>query len=182
MITSKMAEELEKLFIQGDLGATGGSDVWLDYMDGILAKSTAHTVDAGGGSVSAALFNKAFKQLPTKYRANRNVMRFMTSMDVESDYRLAVSSRGTGLGDAILTGTQALPIMGVPMVGAAFMPNANMLFTNPRNLIFGVQRNIRLETDRDIRSREIIIVVTMRIAIAIEENDAVVKVINVGAA
>jgi HK97 family phage major capsid protein len=182
MISNKMAEELEKLLIQGDAGATGGVDPWLDLFDGLLELSTARIYDAGGAPASASVFNTAMKLLPTKYRANKNAMRWMSSMDTESDYRLAVASRGTGLGDAVLTGNAPLPVLGVPMIGAAFMPNSKMLFTNPQNCIFGVQRNIRLETDRDISAREVLIVVTMRIAVAIEETDAVVKVINLGAA
>lgn len=182
MMSSKIAEELEKLVVQGDFGATSGTDPWLDLMDGLLALSTAHTYNAQGAPISASLFNTAFKQMPTKHRANRNAMRWFTSMDTEADYRLAISSRGTGLGDAVLTGNTPVPVMGIPITGAAFMPTTNVLFTNPRNCIFGVQRNIRVETDRDIRSREIIIVVTMRIAIAIEEIDAVVKVTNIGVA
>lgn len=182
LISAKMAEEMEKLLVQGDQGATAGADPWLDLMDGLLALSTAHVYDAGGAPVSPSLFNTALKQMPTKYRANRNAMRWMTAMDTEADYRLAVASRGTGLGDAVLTGNTPLPVLGIPMVGAAFMPTTNILFTNPQNCIFGVQRNIRLETERDIRAREVIIVVTMRIAVGIEENDAVVKVTNIGVA
>lgn len=182
LISAKMAEEMEKLLVQGDYAATAGADPWLDLMDGLLALSTSHVYDAGGAPVSAAVFNTALKQMPTKYRANRNAMRWMTAMDTEADYRLAVASRGTGLGDAVLTGNTPLPVLGIPMIGAAFMPTTNILFTNPQNCIFGVQRNIRLETERDIRAREVIIVVTMRIAVAIEEADAVVKVTNLGVA
>lgn len=182
LISAKMAEEMEKLLVQGDYANTGGADPWLDLMDGLLALSTAHVYDAGGAPVSASVFNTALKQMPTKYRANRNAMRWMTAMDTEADYRLAVASRGTGLGDAVLTGNTPLPVLGIPMIGAAFMPTTNILFTNPQNCIFGVQRNIRLETERDIRAREVIIVVTMRIAVAIEETDAVVKVTNLGVA
>lgn len=180
LISAKQSEELEDLFLNGDEGATAGVDPWLDMMDGIRARADAHIYDALNAPISAAIFNETLKTLPTKYRANRPRMRFISSMDTESDYRLNVSSRGTGLGDAILTGSQALPVLGVPLVGAAFMPNSELLFTNPANMIFGIQRNIRLETDRDISAREIIIVVTMRIAIQVEERDAFVKVINIG--
>jgi hypothetical protein len=97
-----------------------------------------------------------------------------------ADYRVAVASRGTDLGDSILTSNAALPVLGVPLQSAALMPNANMLFTDPQNIIFGVQRNVRIEQDRDIRSREIIIVLTARIGIQIEQEDAAAKVINLG--
>jgi hypothetical protein len=56
------------------------------------------------------------------------------------------------------------------------MEDTDMLFTFPKNLIFGVQRDIMIETDKDIRSRVLIIVLTMRIALQIEEADAAVRV------
>ena len=100
-------------------------------------------------------------------------------MDRESDYRVAVASRGSPLGDSLLTtSTAPLPVLGVPLVGAALMPNSNVFFTDPQNILFGIQRNIRIEQTRDIRAREVIIVLTARIAINIEEEQAVAKVIN----
>jgi hypothetical protein len=48
-----------------------------------------------------------------------------------------------------------------------------------QNLIFGIQRDIRVETDRDIRSREFIIVLTARVALQIEDIDATVKYTNI---
>jgi hypothetical protein len=65
---------------------------------------------------------------------------------------------------------------GVPIAPAALMEDTDMLFTFPKNLIFGVQRDIMIETDKDIRSRVLIIVLTMRIALQIEEADAAVRV------
>ena len=41
------------------------------------------------------------------------------------------------------------------------------------------QRQIQVETDKDIRSREIIIVLTLRAALGIEEEDASVKYTNI---
>jgi len=66
----------------------------------------------------------------------------------------------------------------VPVNGAALMPNDQYLFTYPKNLIVGVQRQIMIETDRDIRTRVIIIVLTMRLAIQYETEDAVVKCVG----
>jgi HK97 family phage major capsid protein len=179
MIADRTALDLEELLILGDT-ALSGSDPYLGLMNGILKLSTSHVVDAAGATVSASIFNNMKKALPTKYRRNLNTMAFFVSMDRESDYRLAVAGRNTGLGDSILTGTQALPVLGVPMVGAALMPNANGTLLNPQNVIFGIQRSIRIEQDRDIRARLVHIVLTMRIAIQIEEEDAVVKLTNLG--
>ena len=179
LIGERAALDLEELIISGDT-SLDNDDQYLDLTDGVLKLATAHTVDAAGAPVSASIFNSVLKALPTKYRRNRSSMRFFTSMDVEQDYRLALSTRGTGLGDAILTGTQAVPVFGVPLVGAALMPQSNILFTNPKNIIFGIQRNIRIEAEKLISEREVKIVLSARVAVGIEETDAVVKVTNLG--
>jgi HK97 family phage major capsid protein len=177
LIAERAALDLEELLILGD---TASGDPYLALTNGILKRVTSNVVDAAGSTISVGLFNNLKKALPTKYRRNLAAMRFLSSMDRESDYRVAVASRGTDLGDSILTSNAPLPVLGVPLQSAALMPNANMLFTDPQNVIFGVQRNVRIEQDRDIRSREIIIVLTARIGIQIEQEDAAAKVINLG--
>lgn len=177
LIAERAALDLEELIIAGD---TDSNDDYIALTDGVLELATSHVVDAAGATVSADIFNSVLKALPTKYRRNKAAMRLISSMDVEQDYRLASSSRGTSLGDAILQGTAALPVFGVPLVGAALMPNANMLFTNPQNIVFGIQRAIRIESERLISERVVKIVLTARVALNIEEEDALVKVINLG--
>jgi len=100
-----------------------------------------------------------------------------TSHHVE--YIDSLADRETALGDSRITGKKFYPraevAYGVPVVPAALMPNSNYLFTFPKNLILGVQRQIMIETDRDIRARVLIVVLTLRIDIKYEEEDAVVK-------
>ncbi len=177
LIAERAALDLEELIIQGD---SASGDTYLALFDGVLALSTANVVDGGGAPVNITMFNDMKKAMPTRYRRNLNTLRFYNSMDVESDYRVQVASRGTALGDATLTGNSPLPVLGVPLRGVALMPNASGLLINPQNIIWGIQRNIRIERDRDIRARTWIIVLTMRIALEIEEVDAVVKLINLG--
>lgn len=177
LIAERAALDLEELVIQGD---TGSLDTYLALLDGVLKLSTSNVVDAAGNPVSVDIFNDEKKALPTRFRRNLAALRYYNSMDVESDYRVQLSNRGTGLGDAVLTGAAPVPILGVPLRGVALMPNASGLLTNPQNIIWGVQRNVRIERDRDIRARSWIIVLTARVALAIEEVDAVVKLINLG--
>jgi HK97 family phage major capsid protein len=175
LIAERAALDLEELIIRGD---TASGDAYLALFNGILKRITSNTVDAANGAVSAALFNSLKKALPTRYRRNIGTMRFFSSMDREADYRLVVAGRGTDLGDQLLTSNNPVPVLGVPLVGAALMPNANVVFTDPQNIIFGIQRNIRIEQDRDIRSREVIIVLTARVGLTIEEELATAKIIN----
>jgi hypothetical protein len=181
LIAERAALDLEELVIKGDTSLTA-TDPYLGLMDGVLKLSSTNVVNAANAVATPSLWNNVKKALPTRYRRNLNLMRYYTSMDVESDYRLAVSARVTQVGDAMLTSTAPLPVFGIPMKGVALLPNANALLTNPQNLIFGIQRQIRIEQDRDIRSREVIIVLTLRIALEIEDHAALVKVTNIGAA
>jgi HK97 family phage major capsid protein len=179
LIAERAALDLEELFILGD---TASGDAYLALHDGILKRITTNVVDAASGTIDAPKFNALRKAVPTRYRRNINAYRYFSHPDIESDYRLAVSQRGTDLGDAVLTGNQPLPVLGSRLEGVALMPSANLVFTDPQNLIFGVQRNVRIEQDRDIRSREVIIVLTARVAIQIEEEAACSKLINLTSA
>jgi HK97 family phage major capsid protein len=177
LIAERAALDLEELILQGD---TASGDAYLALMDGVLKLADANIVDAANASISAALFNSMVKALPTPYRRNRAAMAFFVPMDVEQDYRLALSNRGTALGDDLLTGNRPVPVFGTPMRPAALMPEANLLFTDPQNVIFGIQRNVRVESERLISEREVKIVLTARIAVEIEEKAAMTKLINLG--
>lgn len=176
LIAERASLDLEELIILGD---TASGDPYLALINGVLKRVTSNVVDAGNAAISVGLFNNLKKALPTRYRRNLAAMRFFSSMDRESDYRVSVASRGTDLGDQLMTSNTPLPVLGVPLVGAALMPNANVVFTDPQNIIFGVQRNVRIEQDRDIRSREVIIVLTTRIALNLEEEQACAKATNI---
>lgn len=177
LLAERVALDLEELILLGDKSS---GDAYLAKLDGVLKLSSAHVVDAAGVGVNVGTFNDMKKALPTKYRRNLGTMRYYTSMDVESDYRVRVASRATGLGDAILTGGAAVPVLGIPLKGVALMPQANGLLLNPQNILWGIQRNVRIERERDIRARSWIIVITLRAALCIEEADAVVKLTNLG--
>ena len=177
LLAERVALDLEELLINGD---TASGDDYLATVDGMLKLASANVVDADGDPVSINVFNSAKKSMPTRFRRNLNAMRYITSMDVESDYRVQVASRGTALGDSTLLGNNALPVLGIPLQGAALMPQSNALLLDPKNVIFGIQRNVRIERDRDIRARSWIIVMTMRIGFAIEEVQATVKVVDLG--
>ena len=47
-------------------------------------------------------------------------------------------------------------------------------------LIFGIQRQISLEFDKNISERVYIVVLTARVAVQVEETDAIVKYTNIG--
>ena len=181
LITERAALDLEELIILGDL--TSGSD-YLSLKDGILKQSISHLVDftASRHEVNKELFKWTLKAMPNKYLRNRAAMRFYVSPHAEIEFADSLATRETPLGDAKVTKWTPNYAFGVPVEPVALMPNSKGIFTYPKNIIWGVQRQIMIETDRDIRARVLIVVLTLRIDIKFEEEDAVVKVdgIDVG--
>lgn len=180
LVAQRGALDFEAMLISGDKTINPASDDLLYLQNGILKLFTSNIVDAAGSQMSLDLWNRLKKALPTAYRRNLQAMRFFTSMDKESDWRVTMAGRPGALGDSIATGGQSVPALGVPLAPAALMPDTQIVFTDPKNIIWGLQRNLRIETDRDIRSRETIFVITARVAIQVEEELAGAKLINLG--
>ncbi len=177
LMAERASLDLEELIILGD---TGSLDTYLALVDGILIQATSHVVDfsATMPQISRAVFKEGIKAMPNKYMRNRPAMRFYTSPDAETEYTDSLADRETQLGDARIARKVPEVAYGVPVTAAALMPDENYIFTWPKNIIFGVQRQIMIESDRDIRSRVLIVVLTMRLDIVFEEEDAVVKALG----
>jgi len=177
LIAERAALDLEELIIQGD---TSSADAYLAMKEGILVQAISHIVDysSAPASISRTIFKDGIKAMPNKYLRNRAAMRFWVSPDVETEWLDSLANRQTPMGDAKIAGYAPQPAYGVPVAPVALMPNTQYIFTHPQNVIFGVQRQIMIETDRDIRSRVLIVVLTLRLDIKYEEEDAVVKAIG----
>lgn len=178
MIAERASLDIEELLILGD---TGSGDEFLALMDGIFALATppggdGHLVDYSSTrpNVSKDVFKAGVKAMPNKYMRNRAAMKFYISPSAHIEWNDSLTSRETGLGDSQIIANGNQPYAGIPVVPAALMPDAKYLFTYPKNLIMGIQRQIMIETDRDIRARVLVVVLTMRLALAFEEQDSVV--------
>lgn len=180
LIAERASLDLEELIILGD---TGSGDAFLALFDGVLEMATSHVVDYTDGveaSVDRGLFKNMLKAMPNPYLRNRSAMRFYVSPHAEIEYADSLASRATSMGDAKNVADYAGNMcFGVPVAAAALMSNDKAIFTYPKNIIFGVQRQIMIETDRDIRARVLVVVLTMRLAIQLEEEDAVVKALGI---
>jgi len=176
LIAARSSLDLEELLINGD---TNSADSYLALFDGAL-NLAGHAVDGSAlTSIDKEVFKLAMQEMPTKYLRNLNVMEFMLSWHNVIEYRDTLANRETGKGDDFYLNRPSVYAFGTPIVPAALMPNDTTLFTFPQNLIMGVQRNVMIETDKDIRARTLIVVLTMRVAIQAEEADAIVKVENI---
>lgn len=178
---------------------------------------SAHILDACDGGTTGNIFNMAgtiseretsapydwehkysqiLRTMPSKYKASEGLknMSFLNSDQVTQDYITALSSRSTGLGDAVLKG-EANPSYGrVPIVDVPLMPAdlgnpcatpstdgvigagvyTDCLLTPKGNLVIGIQRDIRIESQRVAGDEATYVFYSIRADAAIENVDAVV--------
>lgn len=179
LIADKFASNMEAMITRGRAGGTSAIPL-LNYMDGMYALATDHVVDAAGDPLSEGLFATMLRALPKKYRNDLAALRYMTGQNTVIDIRQARQTRQTALGDSFVTDNTPVRALGVELAGHSNNPETQIMLTPPKNVIFGIQRNIRIETDRDIEEEQVKIVVTARVAVQVEEKDAIVKAINVG--
>lgn len=184
-MAAHVALDMDRVAVNGDTaGATG---TVLDLIDGMLKSATSHVVNGGTVPIHKGMLKQAIKAMPSQYNRNRMKQRFMTSEDAETDYRDYLADRATVLGDKFLEadaptrygGRAILPIPVFPDNLGLGTDCTNVVLTDPKNAVWGVWRKVRIETDRDITTGEWIMVATVRAGFVYEEEDAVVKVINV---
>ena len=177
LIAERAALDLEELALLGD---SGSGDAYLALTDGWLKRMTSNVVDLSGAAISRGAFTDGMKALPSQYRRNRPALRHFVSHETELDYRETIAQRETTGGDGMTQNLNPVFAAGSPVEGAALMPATNGFLTNPMNLIWGIQRQIHVETDKDIRTREYIIVLTARVDFQLEEELATVRYNNIG--
>ena len=180
LIAERAAVDLEELCLAAD---TGSGDPYLALQDGWLKRMTPHVVNNLSAGVSPDVFTNGLLAMPQKYIRNLAQLKHFVSVANTIKYRQKVSQRATGYGDSALTQNIPLFAGGVaveaaPMLAAVGAGNSGFT-TFAQNLLFGIQRDISVETDKDIRSREYIIVLTARVAIQIDDVDCTVKYTNI---
>lgn len=179
LIAEQTAVDIEELALLGDTGSGTDyyttTDGWLK-----LAEDDGNVVDYGNAAISKSLFKQGKLGLPVKYLRDLNTMRHYVSSTQETEYRDTLADRATAMGDQMIQGTAPLFAYGAQVNSVTQMPDAKGLFTNPLNLLFGVWREIRLEFDKDIEVGVYKIVLTARIALQIEEAEAIVLYKNIG--
>lgn len=177
LLANRVSLDMEELLIRGD---TDSADPYLALQNGALVMAEDNVVNQAGAPMDVALFKNMAKAVPTQYLDFLDQFRIYLNPLRDIDYRATVAQRQTALGDAIISGKVAPTIMGVPLARAAKMPLDQALMTIPNNLILGVQRRIQIEYDKDVRERVFIIVLTMRIAQGVEEEELLIKATNIG--
>lgn len=180
LIAAQVALDLEEWALWADKTSP---DAFMALQDGWMIRSTAHVADNLGAGINPDLIANALLALPQKYLKYLPRMRGFISVANTIRYRQKVSQRQTGYGDSALQDTIPLFASGLKLEGAPMLAadgtGAKGLVTFPQNLLFGIRRDVKVETDKDIRSREYIIVVTLRAALQVDDADAIVKLENI---
>lgn len=185
LIAERAALDFEEKALWGDT-ALAVTDPYLGQQDGWMKLANANVLDWQNKGINPALFTQALLTIPQRYLRFMGQMRGIVSEAARLHYLSWMQTRGTALGDAAVTGNLPLNASGLlllPSPGMALGPagtQGKALITPLKNLIWGVKREITIETDRDIRSREHIIVVTARVGMQIDDKSAAVRADNVG--
>ena len=180
------SRDVDEIIANGDTSLIG-TDTFLGQLDGIRKQATTNIVDALSATTTKTVLKNAIKGMPVEFLKDRLKMRYLTSIDSESDYRDSLADRATALGDQFLAEGVPAKYNGIPMVGVpVFLDNlgspakhTDMLLLDPKNINVGFWRKIRFETDRDIVAGELLIVIRLRFDVKFAFEPAVVKVTNV---
>jgi len=175
MIADQFGFDIEDLFVNGD---TASADTYLAQIDGWLKQAKNDTGNnAFDASSYAQDYQEIFKQLlirmPKRFlRGLKASGRYYVPVTLEQKYRDLLATRGTALGDFMLTQGGDLAYQGILIKGApsfdsgivAGTPDTcSVLLTWPQNLYAGYHRAMKFETYRDPREGVTSFVITARV-------------------
>jgi HK97 family phage major capsid protein len=184
LIAKRIATDMEDIVINGD---TASAIDPLNKLDGVLKQATSLVVNAGGVRLDKATLKKVLQTLPSRYLKSQKNMAFFTSKNAVIDYADSLSNRQTALGDEKLLRVSQAEYAGYPVIPVAMFPEdlgnddnmTSLLFCDPKNIHVGMMRDVRIETTRDISSRELIIVATVRFGVKFQHEPALVKATSI---
>jgi hypothetical protein len=205
LMATQMGNDIEDLAINGDTTSTDGT---LKNFDGWykLALAGAHVIDAGGATLTPALFNSALKAMPRNFMQKRSELRFYSGSNAIQDYLYHFMQNGGDPwagpnADAALRGpirtegsagfTAGRPfgveLKEVPLFvedadgthSGASGDHGHVELTFPKNRLIGVKREITVYREFKPKKDSIEYTVYTRVGVQWEELDAVVIVRNI---
>lgn len=157
----------------------------LSINDGWLVKATTNVLDAAGGNIDDALFNKWYRKVPARYLdRNAGPFQFFPQRDIALDWQKQVASRMTIEGDKRLIDSGIPPYSGRPVIGDVNIAVAgdgktSGLFCDPKNLVVGVHRKVTIRPVDWPETESVRIFCSYRFDCDFYLEDAVAKLINV---
>lgn len=187
LIADRFGADVEELLVAGD---STSADAFLALQDGWIkvAQDEGNAIDAASyGKDYQEIFKQMLLAIPERFRRNLETSgAFFVPKRTETEYRDQLASRGTPLGDTMLTGRTPLRYQDIEIVGAPVFPIAAgspdtsvFILTNVNNLYAGFMRNIRFETFRDPREGVTSFIVNARVGGTVAVPEALVIAYNV---
>ena len=207
LMATQAGNDVEDLAINGD--TTLSSNALLKAFNGFrkLALTGGFVVDAGGNTISKAIFNSALKKMPRKYKQRRNQLRFFTGSNLVQDYLYNLTTIGNSgtpedIASSILRGNPAapdgapggvipfafgIPVVEVPLIdetrtgdySGATGSHGEVHLTFPQNFIIGVKRDVTVYREFKPKKDTIEYTLYIRVGVAVENLDSFVVVKNV---
>ena len=126
MFAKQLANDLEELYINGDIlgHAVTQSDIidngdsskqvkdnYLALQNGWLRLAdSGNVVDMENMTIGLKVYSKLLRSLPTKFRRNKNDLRWFMSPDMWELYMEKLATRATALGDSAAGGNGHMPL------------------------------------------------------------------------
>lgn len=179
--TRAAGRDVEKLVLRGD---TGSADDYLALIDGMIAAATTNTsAKSPKGKLVHNDFVDILRTMPEEFREDEDQLKFITSVGATDDYRASLAARATSVGDEMLASQRVLRPLDIELIKVPLMPKdlgagtdeTAVLLYHPMNVNVGFYRGITIETDKDIKARVYIVVMTMRLDFKYTHEPAVVK-------
>lgn len=189
-IGKRVAKDLSLVGLHGDttIANTTKENRLLRVTDGWFKLASANQLDALGGNLDRAMFTSWYKAMPYKHLQDAaNSMEFFVHSSCAIDWQDSVASRATPGGDATLaSGTIPRffnrPVNADPTIKVqtenGYANATRGLFCNPKNLVVALHRDLTIEILRQPRQRNIVFVISLRVAYGFFLSGAVSPVIN----
>ena len=205
LMATQAGNDVEDLALNGDTALT--SNNLLKAFNGFrkLALNGGQVVDAGGATISKAVFNSALKAMPRKYKQRRNQLRFFTGSNLVQDYLYNltnISATPEDIASSIIRGNPAapegapggvipfafgIPVVEVPLIdetragdySGATGEHGEVHLTFPQNFIIGVKRDVTVYREFKPKKDTIEYTLYIRVGVQIENLDSFVVVKNV---
>lgn len=191
LVAKAIARDVEKAIIQGD--TTGSGSALLKSIDGLIKQSTSHVIAGAGARLTKTVLTKMLRAMPEQYEDSEAAWKFITNKNAAIDYWDSFSDRQTVGGDQARQGAPVgsprsgqygyhggVEIVSVPLwprnltgTGGT-LDHTTVMLCDPKNICVCFRRDVQIETMKDIKRRQYIVVATVRFDAKFIHEDAVV--------
>lgn len=207
LMATQFGNDIEDVAINGDTALTG--DALYKSFNGWkkLALASGRVIDAEGAGIGRGVFNSMIKELPRKYKARRNQLKFYAGPQLVQDYLYGLQANtvegyagsiATNVIDGSVAGPQGagggvypyafgIPIFEVPLFAEDLAGDYSgedgdhgyVELTFPANRIVGVKREVTVHREFKPKKDAIEYTAFVRVGVQIENADCYVVAKNV---